>query len=164
MNINVQEILAAAQAVQLPTNVKSCSSNSQLSFGIVNCDNGKRVKLSKGIVSAFGITENADILPIKSEGVIMIAKKLPYEIAPQARSVSLKNDKKGKSGEGGKIAYNSGMVALLTEVFSLDFTDRTSMAFDDIHLDELPDKTPMALVRIPVGSSKADVPTEKQVG
>lgn len=155
--MDISKLLAAAQAVQLPTDVKSYSSNSPLSFGIVNCDNGKRIKLSKSLALELGITETADMIPIKSEGVIMIAKKLSREIAPEARSVSLKNDKKGKSGEGGKIAYNSGMVALLTEVFSLDFTGRTSMAFDNVSLEKLPDETPVAFVHIPVESSKADV-------
>ena len=160
--MDISKLLAAAQAVQFPTDVKFNSSSSQLSFGIVNCDNGKRIKFSKALALELGITESADMLPIKSEGVIMIAKKLPYEIAPQARPVSLKNDRKGKGGEGGKIAYNSGMVALLTEVFSLDFTGRTSMAFDNVSLEKLPDETPVAFVHIPVSPSNVNAPAEDQ--
>lgn len=137
------ELEKAARAVQLPNIATSASCNSRLSLNIVNSKrNGKRIRFSSGLASAVGITENAAILPIESEGLLMIAEKLSY---PAARSVTLKDD------GGAKIAYSYGMVALLTEVFKLDFTFRTSMSFDDISIDNLADGTTVALIHIPNG-------------
>lgn len=143
--MDMQRIEAAARAVQLPQSAKVFSGNSRLSFNIVNSDsNGKRVKLSKDLAAAIGITERADILPIKGEGLIMVAEKLPYEAAC---SVSLKDE--GRNGRtGAKIAYNSGMVALLTKEFDLDFSEHVSMSFSDISIEKLEDETTVALIRI----------------
>ena len=143
--MGMQRIEAAARAVQLPQSAKVFSGNSRLSFNIVNSDsNGKRVKLSKDLAAALGITESADILPIKGEGLIMVAEKLPYEAAC---SVSLKGERRnGRSGA--KIAYNAGMVALLTKEFDLDFSEHVSMSFSDITIEKLEDETPVALIHI----------------
>lgn len=157
--MDMQRIEAAAQTVQLPQIPKTSSRNSRLSFNIVNSDsNGKRVKLSKGLTTALGITESADILPIKGEGLIMVAEKLPYEAAC---SVSLKDE--GRNGtSGAKIAYNSGMVALLTMEFDLDFSEHVSMSFSDISIEKLEDGTTVALIRISNVQPEDTPSTEEQ--
>ena len=153
--MDMKTLDAAARAVQLPKVAMSASHNSRLSLNIVNSKrNGKRIKLSKGLALAAGITESAAMLPIKSEGLLMVAEKLPY---PAAHPVNLKDD------EGAKIAYNYGMVALLTEVFDLDFSERTSMSFSDITIETLEDDTPVALIRISNGQAEEGTPSlEKQ--
>ena len=157
--MDMKKIEAAAQAVQLPQIAKASSHNSRLSFNIVNSDsNGKRVKLSKGLALAVGVTESAAMLPIKGEGLLMVAEKLPYKAAC---SVSLKNE--GRNGrDGAKIAYNYGMVALLTKEFGLDFSERTSMSFSDVTIEKLGDNTPVALIRISNGQPEGTPSIEEQ--
>ena len=138
--MDIKKIEAAAKAAQLPQLATVTCRTSNLSFNIVNSKrNGKRVKLSKGLVQAVDLTDSADMLPLKEEGLLMIAKKLPYEAACQ---VSLKGENEAKIG------YNTGMVALLTQLFDLNFTGHTSMSFSDIDIETLEHGTPVALVRV----------------
>lgn len=138
--MDMKKIEAAAKAAQLPQLATSAFRTSNLSFNIVNSKrNGKRIKLSKSLAQAVDLTDSADMLPLKEEGLLMVAKKLPYEAA---HLVSL------KGGDEAKICYKTGMVALLTQMFDLNFADHTSMSFTDITLETLEDGTPVALVRI----------------
>jgi len=140
--MDMKKIEAAAQAVQLPKNATSHASNSHLSFNIVNSPrNGKRLRFSRGLACAVGVTENADMLPLPDEGLLMVAEKLPFDAAC---TVSLKNDSRSNA----KICYNTDMVLLLTNVFNLDFTDHVSMSFENISLDTLSDGTDVALIPI----------------
>lgn len=138
--MDIKKIEAAAKAAKLPQNIASPLRRSNLSFNIVNSKrNGKRVKLSKDLAQEINATDSADMLPLEEEGLLMVAKKLPFEAA---YPVSLKGDNEAK------IAYNSGVVALLTQVFGLNFADHTSMSFSDITIDKLEDGTPVALIPI----------------
>lgn len=140
--MNMKEIEAAAQAVQLPKIATSRTSNSRLSFNIVNSPrNGKRLRLSMGLTSAVNIKGNADMLPLEDKGLLMVAEKLPFD---SACTVSLKDDSRSSA----KICYNTDMVLLLTNMFNLDFTDHVSMSFDNITLDKLSDGTDVALIPI----------------
>ena len=153
--MNMKQIEAAVRAAQLPNMATLASHNSRLSLNIVNSErNGKRIKLSKDLASAVGITESATMLPIKSEGLLMVAEKLPYESSRQA---TLKDDKRGD-----KIAYSYDMVALLTKVFELDFTDHVSMSFNGISIEKLEDDTPVALIRISNGQTEDTLSTDEQ--
>lgn len=141
--MDMKKIAAAAHAVKLPI-MPVASSGGSLSFNIVNSEsNGKRIRFSKGLALAVGITESADMLPIKDEGLLMVAENLPYGAACPVKL-------NGKGGNA-KIAYNSGMVALLTNVFELDFTKHVSMSFSDISIEKLDDGTPVALIRMSKG-------------
>ena len=138
--MDMKKIEAAAKAAQLPQLATSTFRTSNLSFNIVNSKrNGKRVKLSKGLVQALDLTDNADMLPLKEEGLLMVAKKLPYEAAC---SVLLKGE------DEAKIAYNTGMVALPAQMFGLNFTNHTSMSFSDSDIETLEDGTTVALIPI----------------
>lgn len=138
--MDMKKIEAAARAAQLPKITTSHASNAHLSFNIVNSPrNGKRLRLSRGLACTVGVTKSAAMLPLPDEGLLMVAEKLPYKAAIP---VSLKDD------YGAKIGYNSGMVALLTEVFNLSFENHVSMSFSDITLDQLEDGTPVALISI----------------
>lgn len=138
--MDIKRIEAAAKAAQLPRLATSTFRTSNLSFDIVNSKrNGKRVKLSKDLAQAVDLTDSADMLPLEEEGLLMVAKKLPFEAACP---VLLKGDNEAK------IAYNSGVVALLTQMFGLNFADHTSMSFSNITIDKLEDGTPVALIPI----------------
>lgn len=138
--MDIKELQAAAKKVKLADIKVAPSGNAHLSFGIVNSKrNGKRVTLSKSLVSAIEVAESAAMIPIPDKGVLMIGKALPYEAAS---NVNLKDD------GGGKIAYNSGMVALLTQTFGLNFTDHVSVSYSDIEVNTLDNGTPVAIVKI----------------
>ncbi len=138
--MDMKKIEAAAKAAKLSQLPASTFRTSNLSFNIVNSKrNGKRVKFSKGLAQAVDLTDSADMLLLKEEGLLMVAKKLPYEAT---YPVLLKGE------DEAKIAYNTGMVALLTQMFDLNFTGHTSMSFSDIDIEKLEDGTLVALVHI----------------
>lgn len=142
MKIDITKIDAAAKAAKRPLLVLATSTfrTSNLSFNIVNSKrNGKRVKFSKDLAQAVDLTDSAAMLLLQEEGLLMVANKLPYEAAC---TVVLKDD------EGAKIAYNTGMVILLTQMFDLNFTGHTSMSFSDIDIETLEDGTTVALIPI----------------
>lgn len=138
--MDIKELQTAAEKVELADIKVVRSGNALLSFGIVNSKrNGKRVTLSKSLTSAIEVDKSAAMLPIPDKGVLMIAKALPYKAAS---TVNLKND------GGGKVGYNSGMVALLTQTFGLNFTDHVSVSYSDIDVNTLDNGTPVAIVKI----------------
>ena len=139
INIDIDALFKAAAKVQLPTTVSARSGNSSLSFGIVNSTrNGKRLSFSKGLVHALGLEKNASLLPLSEEGVLMIAKDLPFN---SANSVTLRGD------DGRKVAYAADVIILLTEIFKLDFSQHVSATFDDVSIENY-DGTPVAVVSI----------------
>ena len=122
--MDIKRIEAAAKAAQLPRLATSTFRTSNLSFNIVNSKrNGKRVKLSKDLAQAVDLTDSADMLPLEEEGLLKVDNEA-------------------------KIAYNSGVVALLTQMFGLNFADHTSMSFSNITIDKLEDGIPVALIPI----------------
>lgn len=126
------EALFRAAAEVAPINITStCNAGSKISMGIVNSkENGKRISFSKALVKALGVTEKIFILPMKIEGMLLLAAKTFPFTAPAASVLQLRGD------SGRKIAYASNAVACLTEVFQLDFSQHVSMTFSDIRIEE----------------------------
>lgn len=131
--------LCEAAKNQSPVAVMHTSSgNSPLSFGIVNSSaNGKRISLSKSLVANLGLDNQIAIIPIPAEGVVMVARDLPFDGAIRGEL----------RGEDKKLWYASNIVLLLTELFGLDFKTRVSRSFNDISINEL-DGVPVATIRI----------------
>ena len=158
--MDMKKIEAAAKAVQLPKVTPSPlpTRSPHLSFSIVNSKkNGKRVRFSGDLGSVLNLTDNADILPIVSENLLMIATKLPYD---SARRVVLKDDKKVAKA---KIAYDTDVVRLLTEQFSLSFDKHTSLTFSDIEIEHLSDETLVALIHMDsTAPQKVNAPVEQR--
>ena len=135
---NLSDLLTAAQNVTLPAAMQK-SGQSAPSFGIVNNRNGKRTHYSKGLVQRLGLTDTVDLMPVPEDSCILIARQLPMANAMKAK---LKDD------DARKISYATQPVHVLTEMFSLDYTNRSSMTFTKIQFDELPDGTPVAIVQV----------------
>ena len=109
--MDISKIEEAAKAVNLPR--IATSGHSRLSFNIVNSEkNGRRIKLSRDLVSTLDLTESAAILPIAENNMdlVIVAKSLSF---PAATTIRLKDDK------GGRIAYDSAMVQMLTQLLIL---------------------------------------------
>ena len=106
----------------------TANTNGDYSFGIVNSEsNGKRVSISKSLSIKLELTDNLAILPMIDDGVVLLAKELPF---PATSRVSIRGKEK-------KIAYSASLVHLLTEAFGLDYSARTSMSFSDIDFDTI---------------------------
>lgn len=156
--MDINKIYEAAQAVELPEISAVSTRSSSLSFGVVNSKrNGKCISLSAGLVSAMGITDKAAILPVQSENVILVAKELPE--LPAAHEVALK----GGRSEEAKIAYDAKIVAILTEVFGLNFTGHVSRTFSNICIETLDGKPPIAVISVDGRhSGESDTAAEEQ--
>ncbi len=99
------------------------SSHSPISLNIVNTEgNGKRIKLSKGLLNQLGNpTEVEFILNEDKSGMILIASENGLNIS-----------------KGGTI-YSAELVQKLTESFNLDFNSHTSHSFNSITIKTDPD-------------------------
>lgn len=141
MNTYMKQIEASAQAVKISAVTRSLIENSRLEFSIINSEkSGKHIRLSNDLALTLGITESVDILPIEEEGLIMVAKKLPFNAAC---TVALDCNRKDA-----KIAYNSAMVDLLTEEMDLDFEGTDHEDFYDIAIKQPWGRPPVALIRV----------------
>ena len=112
--------------------------NTRVSLTIVNTErNGKRIKLSKGILEELG---NPSLVQISVSDTTL---KIGENLKNCTSNFQL-------TGEGDTI-HRSGLVDELTEHFGLDFSARSSLTFDDVELklrrynDE---EIPYAIVRI----------------
>ena len=138
MKFNFDKICAAAEQQQLPMNTNVVS-RGKLSVGIVNSqNNGKRLSISKALAEALDLKDEIAILPVPTEGVVLMSKVLPF---PGTTVCKLR-------GDGKKVAYGAGLVRQLTECFGLDFSERVSCTFADIAINDL-DGVPVAVVAMP---------------
>lgn len=112
--------------------------NTRTSLTIVNTErNGRRIKLSKGLLEEIGNPSSVQISV--SDTALKIGKSLKNcEINFQLTG-------------GGDTIYKSSLIDQLTEHFGLDFSERSSLTFDDVEVkmrrcnDE---EIPFAVVRI----------------
>lgn len=139
MNFDFSATLEAAKKVDpSTTNTASISSGSgKHSVTIVNNDNGMRVTVNSTLAASLGLSDSAEFLPIENLRQFLIAKKIPMEAAI---SSVLKERSKGK------IAYNAGLVRLLTKTMRISYINgRTSRVFTNIHIEDI-EGTPVAVV------------------
>ena len=94
--------------------------NNKMSFCIVNTlENGKRIKLSSSLVEALGNPETVQMNALENN--LKIGKSL------KNCSVDFKLSRQDT-------IYSSGLVEEITDFFKLDFSDRTSMSFDEVKI------------------------------
>lgn len=95
--------------------------NTKLSLNIVSTEkNGKRLRISKGLLEELGTPSTVQISVSDTE--LKIGK-------------SLKNCQNNFQLTGaGDTLYRSGLVDELTEHFGLDFSERSSLTFDEIQI------------------------------
>ena len=99
--------------------------DSKYSVSIVNNINGKRVTLSKALSANLSLSTSAHFLPIEETGLLLISSA---PIGNKSSCCSL-------SGADKKICYNASLVKMLTDMFELDFSDKTSCSFSEITID-----------------------------
>lgn len=133
----MKQIEAKAQAVRL-VEPKISRPNLFLNIENPNC-NGKRIRFSKALSQALGITNSAAVLPLYEEGLLLVAKALPFDAACL---VTLKDDR------GAKIAYDPVLLRWLQTELDIFADWPLSWSFHDITIDKLTDATTVALVRI----------------
>ena len=113
------------------------SGASKYSFSIVNNINGKRMTVSKALCADLALDKTAYFLPVEETGNLLISAS---PIGDNSSHCSL-------SGTDKKIAYNASLVQMVTAAFKLDFTQKTSMSFADIRIDNL-NGNPVAIISI----------------
>ena len=78
MKYSIENLLAKANATNIPVVNAAAGGSSKYSMGIVNSkDNGKRLTFSKALSAKLGLTETVQMLPLIEEGVLLVAKELP---------------------------------------------------------------------------------------
>ena len=139
MKIDVSALLKKAPSINANAAVTTInSSGNTYSVGIVNSfDNGKRVTISKSLAKKLVLTDTVSVLPMTDDGVVLFAKELPFTATSTVKL----------SGKDKKIIYSAPLVQMLTSAFGLDFSARTSMAFNEVEFEDLNGVT-VAAVRI----------------
>lgn len=113
-------------------------SGGKFTIGIVNNANGKRITLCKALVEYLGVDDKVCAMPAAEARKLVLGKSLPFQNAVELTL----------HGEGKKTAYVASFVEVVTELFSLDFSTRTSCTFGDVTFDEL-EGVPVAIVTFP---------------
>jgi hypothetical protein len=136
------------------------SGNGVMSFSIIKSDvNGKRITLSKTLVSALELSEKSNeqgyvtiyIMPLTAKGLILISSK---QMHPQAKAFSVR-------GGATKVAYNSKLVQELARIFNLDYSDCVSRSFRDITFVEGANP-PIAKIRLAVSTASVKESSEEE--
>ena len=121
--MKAQEILANAEAI----NVSSKKGGKSIkSVSLVFCDNGKRLTLSKSLFEALGKPEFIKLAADVGNGFLIIAP----DTDEAGNKYSVSNKGKG-------IVYNAALVKYITVIFDLDFSERTSMSFDNVKVKSI---------------------------
>ena len=137
------KLFAAAQEENLPQ--ISGNGSGKYSVSIVNSSgNGKRVTLSKALVEKLQLEGTVDILPVPSENAVMMGKTLSF---PCTSQIELNSADK-------RTAYHANAVKVIVEAFGLDYSNKTSMSFNDIEFAEI-DGVPIAVVNMPAAETGA---------
>lgn len=122
--LNITELLDMIE--ENGKNYNVASGGGKYSLSIVNNINGKRVTLSKTLSSDLNITDEVHFLPVPSENILIVSSK----------SISSKSASCPMSGQDGKkICYAAGVVKMITEAFALDYSNVTSLSFNNISFD-----------------------------
>ncbi len=107
-------------------NYNVASGGGKHSLSIVNNINGKRITLSKTLSADLNVTDEVYFLPVPSENTLIVSSK----------SISSKSASCPTSGQDGKkICYAAGVVKMITETFALDYSNVTSLSFNNIGFD-----------------------------
>ena len=104
-------------------------------ISVVNAKTGKRVSVSKTIVDYVGVKDKIQFA--FSDNEIAIGKDLPNNDNHFTIKMS-----KGKGN-----VYSTGLVLEITELYDLDFKDKTSITFDDIQYQNV-QGTNIAIIKI----------------
>ena len=99
--------------------------NGVLGISVVNTSaNGKRVKLTQALYERLGSPETLQFVP--DDEHLIIGSKIPY----------CTQEVKFSAGRGKTIIYSSGFVLFLAKRFKLDFSDRSSMSFQEVEIGQ----------------------------
>ena len=139
--VNFDKLFAAAEVAEVQQ--VSGNGSSRYSVSVVNsAGNGKRFTLSKALVEKLELDGSVSLLPLQGEGVLMLAKELPFA---SASNIAL-------TSSDGRIAYHAGAVKLLVDSFHLNYSGgKTSMSFSDVEFTEHEGMT-VAVVTIPASA------------
>lgn len=147
--VNFEKLFEVAKTAEVQQ--VSGSGSGKYSVSVVNSTgNGKRITLSKALAEKLDLDGSVSMLPLQSEGVLMVAKELPFASASNIELTS--SDK--------RTAYHAGAVKLLVDSFNLDYSGgKTSMSFNDVEFTEHNGET-VAIVTIPVSAMVSGTATE----
>ena len=147
--VNFEKLFEAAKTAEVQ--LVSASGSGKYTISVVNSNgNGKRITLSKALVEKLDLDGSVSMLPLQGEGVLMVAKELPFASASTIELTS----------SDGRIAYHAGAVKLLVDTFNLDYSGgKTSMSFNDVEFTEHNGET-VAIVTIPASAMVSGTATE----
>lgn len=131
--MKVKEIMAKAVGIEVTS---KRGGRAEKSVSIVLCDNGKRLTMSASLFEALGQPDEVKCAVIESKRYLIIAR----DIKSVDTTYNVSNKGKG-------IIYNAELVRTVAETFSLDFSNRTSMSFNNVKLKEV-DGVMTALIKI----------------
>ncbi|WP_195617296.1 MULTISPECIES: hypothetical protein [Clostridium] len=94
-------------------------------ISVVNAKTGKRVAVSKSILDYVGVVDKIQFA--FSDNEIAVGKDLPNNDNYFTIKIS-----KSKGN-----VYSTGLVSEITELYDLDFKDKTSITFDDIQYQNI---------------------------
>lgn len=131
--MTVKELLSKAVGVEVTS---KRGGRAEKSVSLVLCDNGKRLTMSASLFEALGQPEKVKCAVIADRRYLIIA----HDIKSVDTTYNVSNKGKG-------IIYNSELVRTIADTFSLDFSNKTSMSFNNVKIENI-DGVATAFVKI----------------
>lgn len=131
--MTVKELLSKAVGVEVTS---KRGGRAEKSVSLVLCDNGKRLTMSAILFEALGQPEKVKCAVIADRRYLIIA----HDIKSVDTTYNVSNKGKG-------IIYNSELVRTIADTFSLDFSNKTSMSFNNVKIENI-DGVATAFVKI----------------
>ena len=131
--MTVKELLSKAVGVEVTS---KRGGRAEKSVSLVLCDNGKRLTMSAILFEALGQPEKVKCAVIADRRYLIIA----HDIKSVDTTYNVSNKGKG-------IIYNSELVRTIADTFSLDFSNKTSMSFNNVKIENI-DGVATAFVQI----------------
>ena len=121
--MTVKELLSKAVGVEVTS---KRGGRAEKSVSLVLCDNGKRLTMSASLFEALGQPEKVKCAVIADRRYLIIA----HDIKSVDTTYNVSNKGKG-------IIYNSELVRTIADTFSLDFSNKTSMSFNNVKIENI---------------------------
>lgn len=121
--MTAKELLTKAVGIEVTS---KRGGKAEKSVSIVLCDNGKRLTMSASLFEALGQPDVVKCAVVVKNKYLVIAR----DIDSVDMTYNVSNKGKG-------IIYNSELVRSIAEAFSLDFSNKTSMSFNNVKIEDI---------------------------
>lgn len=149
MSVDSKALMKRATSISKITQGNTAGGTSKMSITVVYNRNGKRIVISKKLAEVLKLTSTAQVSFVVDDGVILLGK-VTSDNKDERIELTLKDEKDTIKDviTGKKISYNADAAYGIATSFGLDYSNKSSMSFDNIEVDDSDPDNPIAVITI----------------